>query len=70
MHEKKFEIYGVQIPGKFVESKHFHSCHSRFHSKLAPKFLSLHPRQREIAHSSKQRFLKKLFPQEAEKGVT
>ena len=37
-------------------------------SKLAPKFLSSHPRQKEITHSFRQQFFKNLFPPTAERG--
>ena len=35
--------------------------------KLSPKFLSSHPRQREITHSRRQRFYKNLFAPTAER---
>ena len=38
-------------------------------SKLYPKFLSSHPRQREITHSLRQYFFKNLFPPTAERSV-
>ena len=38
------------------------------HSKLAPKFLSLHPRQKEITRSPRQQFLRNLFSPTAERG--
>ena len=38
------------------------------HSKLAPKFLSSRPKQKETSHSPKQHSVKNLFPPTAEKG--
>ena len=38
------------------------------YSKLAPKFLSLHTRQREITHYPRLHFFENLFPQQ-QKGV-
>ena len=37
------------------------------HAKLAPKFLPLHPRQKEITHSPRQHF-RNLFPPTAQRG--
>ena len=42
--------------------------HALLHSKLAPKFLSSLPRQREITHSLKQHSSENLFPPTAERG--
>ena len=38
------------------------------HSKLAPKFLSSHPRQKKVTHSPRQHSFENLFPPTAEKG--
>ena len=38
------------------------------HSKLAPKFLSLLPRQKEITHPPRQHFFENLFRPTAERG--
>ena len=38
------------------------------HSKLASKFLSLHPRQKEITHLPRQHFFENLFPPTAERS--
>ena len=38
------------------------------HSKLGPKFLSSHPRQKEITHSPRQYFFEYLLPPAAERG--
>ena len=38
------------------------------HSKLVPKFLSQHPRQKEITNSSRQHFFENMFPLTAERG--
>ena len=62
-----FQIYGVDIPRKCIESRHFYSCPSQ--SKLNPKFLSSHSRQKEIAHSPRQHFFfENLFPPTPERG--
>ena len=53
---EKFSIYGVHIPRKSIESA------PPPQSKLSPKFLSSHPRQKEITHSLRQYFFKNLFP--------
>ena len=37
-------------------------------SKLAPKFLSSHPRQKEIAHPPRQHSFENLFPPTVERG--
>ena len=78
MYGKNFQIYGVHIPRKCIEFRHFYSCPLPPHSVLVPKFLSSHPRQREISHSQlpitqliipRQHFFWKfVFPQQ-QKGV-
>ena len=42
--------------------------HAPPQSKLAPKFLSSHPRQKEITHSPRLHFFENLFPSTAERG--
>ena len=42
--------------------------HISSHSKLAPKFLLSHPRQKEIIHSPRQYFFENLFPPTPERG--
>ena len=42
--------------------------HVPLHSKLAPRFLSSHPRQKEICHSLRQHFFENIFPRTAESG--
>ena len=42
--------------------------HAIPYSKLAPKFLSLRPREKEIVHSPRQYSFKNLFPPTAERG--
>ena len=37
------------------------------HLKLAPKFLSSHPRQKEFTYSPRQHFFESLFPPAAER---
>ena len=64
---KKFQIFGVHILGKYIEyNLDIFTYVSLSHSKLTSKFLSSHPREREIAHSHRQHFLKYLFPPIAE----
>ena len=41
--------------------------HASPHSKLAPKFLSSRPRQKEITHSQRQHSFENLFPPAAER---
>ena len=62
---KIFPIYEVHIPRKCIDSRHFQSYPS--HSKLATKFLSSRPRQKEISHSPRQHSFENLFPPTAEK---
>ena len=63
---KYFQIYCVHIPRKCIESSYF--THVPPHSKLAAKFLSLHPRQKEITHYPRQHFLENLSSPTAEGG--
>ena len=42
--------------------------HALPHSKLAPKFMASHPRQKEITHSLTQHSFKNLFLPIAERG--
>ena len=46
---RNFQIYGVHIPPKCIDLRHFYSCLSPIKTQL--KFLSSHPRQKEITHS-------------------
>ena len=46
MCEKNFQIYGVHIPRKCIDSGNF--THTPPHSKLATNFLSTRSRQKEI----------------------
>ena len=64
---KNFQISGVDTPGKCIESRHFYSGPPP-HSKLSPKFLSSHPRQREITHSPRHHFFENLFPPAVERS--
>ena len=55
MIAEKFQIYGVKITANTfvnqkIESVQFYSCHQ---AKLSPRLLSLCPKQKGIAHSSK-----------------
>ena len=68
---KNCQIYGLHIRRKCIESRHFYSCPPPPpppHSKLFPKFLSSHPRQREITHSPRQHFFENLFPPTTGRG--
>ena len=42
--------------------------HASAHSKLAPKFFSSHPWQKEITHSPRQHSFENLFPPTGETG--
>ena len=63
---KNFQIYGVHIPIKCINLRHFYSCPS--HSKLAPKFLSSCPRMKETTHLLWQHSFDNLFLPTAERG--
>ena len=63
---KNLQIYGVHIPRKRIDSRHFYSCPSAY--KTLPKFLSSCPRQKEITHSPRQHSYENLFPPTAERG--
>ena len=64
---KIFQIYGFHISRKCIESVHFYSCLPP-HLKHYPKFLSSHPRQREINNSPGQHFFENMFPPASERG--
>ena len=66
MCRENFQIYGVHILRKCIDSRHFYSCPSPL--KTRPKFMSSHPRQKEIAHSPRQHSFENLFPPTAERG--
>ena len=58
MVAEKFQIYSFKITGNTsvsqkIESINFYSCPK---AKLSPRFLSLSPRQKEIAYSSRTAF--------------
>ena len=59
-----FQIYGVDVPRKFVESKHFYP-HAPPQSKLSPKFLSSTPTPGNEHYSFPQGsvFFGNFFPQ-------
>ena len=63
---KNFQIYGVT----FLENALIRGIftHVPPHSKLTPKFLSSHPRQKEISHSPKQHSFENMFPPTVERG--
>ena len=63
---KNFQIYGVYIPRKCIDSKHFYSCPSPL--KTRPQLLSSRPRQKEVTYSRKQHSFENLFPPTAERG--
>ena len=64
--EKNFKLMVLTFPGNALNMGIF--THVPPHSKHAPKFLSSHPRQKEITHSPRQHFFKNLFPPTAERG--
>ena len=66
MRGKNFQIYGVHIPGKCIDSSQFYSCPSSL--KTRPQVLVTGPRQKEITHSPRQHSLENLFPSTAERG--
>ena len=69
MYGKNFKIYGVPIPRKYIESRHFYLyAPVPSYSKLTRKFLLLYRRYREITHSPRQHFFENLFPPTAERG--
>ena len=69
MVEKKFQIYGIHIPRKCDESRHFYSCPTP-QSKLSPKFLSSPPLpQAELNYAFPQAaFFQKSVPPQQQKG--
>ena len=62
---KNFQINGVPITIKCIDSRHFYLAPP--HSKLAPNFLPSRPRQEEITHPPRQHSFENLFPQTAER---
>ena len=55
MFGKTFQIYGVHIPRKCIESRNFYWCQpTLLHSKLFPKFLLSLRSQREITDCRKK----------------
>ena len=64
MCEENFQIYDVHIPRKCIGIL----THAPHHSKLAPNFLSSHPRKKEITHSPRKYFFENLFPPTGERG--
>ena len=65
MCEENSQIYGVHIPRKCIECRHFQSCTSPL--KTRPYFFSSHPRQGEITHSPRQHYFENLFSPTAER---
>ena len=65
MYGKNIQIYGVHIPRKCIDSRHFYSCPSPL--KITPN-LSSRPKQKEITHSPRLHSFKYLFPPMAERG--
>ena len=63
---KNFQIDGIHILRKFINLGIF--THVPPHSKIALKFLSLHPKQKEVTHSPRQHFFKNQFPSTTERG--
>ena len=66
IYGKNFQIYGVHIPRKLIDLRHFDSCSSPL--KTRPQVLSSHPRQKEITHSPRRILSNICFPQQ-QKGV-
>ena len=62
---KKFQIYGVYIPRKCIDSRHFYS--SPIGRGIGRRKLSRH-RQKKITHSPRQHSFKNLFQTTAERG--
>ena len=66
---KNFQTYGVHIPRKMPWIYAFLLIPPPPpHSKVSLKFLSSHPRQREIIHSTRRHFGENLFPPTVERG--
>ena len=59
---KNFQIYGVHIPRKCIDWRHFYSCPP--HSKLALKYLSSRHRQKEMSRFPRQHSFENRFPQQ------
>ena len=63
---ENFQIYGVHIPRKCIDSRRFYSCPSPFKTRPLPppppNFLSSRPRQKESTHSLRQDSFENLFP--------
>ena len=66
MCRKNFQICGVHISRKALNLGIF--THTLPHSKLTPKFLPSHPRQKEITHFPRQHSFKNLFPTTVERS--
>ena len=66
IYGKNFQIYGVHIPRKLIDLRHFDSCSSPL--KTRPQVLLSRPRQKEIIHSPRRILSKICFP-EQQKGL-
>ena len=58
---KNFQIYGVRIPRKYIDSRHFYSCPSPL--KTRSQFLVS-----QFTNSPRQHSFENLFPPTAERG--
>ena len=67
MYAKNCQIYGVHIPEKCIDSRHFYSCPASLET-LPEGLVITSYRQKEITHSLRRRSVKNLFPPLAEKG--
>ena len=63
---KNFQIYGVHISRKCIDSRQFYSCPSSL--RTIPALLSSRPRQKKITHSPRHHSFENLFPSTAERG--
>ena len=67
LYVKNFEIYGVHIPRKCIDSRHFYSCPSPLKTRPQVLVITLY-KQKEITHSPRQYSFENLFPPTAEWG--
>ena len=58
---KSFQIFGVYIPRKYIEARHFYSCTSS-PLKTFHEVLSITPYVEGNTNSPRQEFFKNLFP--------
>ena len=63
---KIFQIYGVHIPRKCIDSRHFYSCSSPL--KTRPQVLVITPEAEGNYSFPKQHSFENLFPPAAKRG--